>query len=264
MATQSPFSMLADALGKLTENLKAPTWLVDEAQQRLVLFLNHVLMQEPEAQARLKRQSGRVVRLPEHQGRVARAGYPVGLTIAPIIAAPGWEEAYAGLLADVAAALDGLAPDLARQVADQLMAKDALGAHARDELGISHSLRARPVQAALAEGAVRGLAHRGEPAVQQLPAETLAAGVRVDGEQVQVMVAENHADAAFVFHAELEDFEGFGAAVDDVAQHREVVARGGEGDLVEEGLAPVRELQLVEAQEFYAHPRLQFEVTRVR
>ena len=55
--------MLADALGKLTENLKAPTWLVDEAQQRLVLFLNHVLMQEPEAQARLARQKGRVVRL---------------------------------------------------------------------------------------------------------------------------------------------------------------------------------------------------------
>ena len=34
-----------------------------------------------------------------------------------------------------------------------------------------------------------------------------------DGEQVQVVVAENHTDAAFVFHAELEDFEGFGAAV---------------------------------------------------
>jgi len=39
---------------------------------------------------------------------------------------------------------------LARQVADQLMAKDALGAHARDELGISEITTARPVQAALA------------------------------------------------------------------------------------------------------------------
>lgn len=47
----------------------------------------------------------------------------------------------------------GLDPDLARQVASQLMAKDALGAHARDELGISEALSARPVQAALASAA---------------------------------------------------------------------------------------------------------------
>ncbi|MDB6158983.1 MAG: hypothetical protein JWO04_2689 [Gammaproteobacteria bacterium] len=44
----------------------------------------------------------------------------------------------------------GLDPSLARQVADQLMAHDALGAHARDELGISETLRARPIQASLA------------------------------------------------------------------------------------------------------------------
>jgi vacuolar iron transporter family protein len=44
----------------------------------------------------------------------------------------------------------GLAPELARQVADQLMAKDPLAAHARDELGISEITAARPVQAALA------------------------------------------------------------------------------------------------------------------
>ncbi len=43
----------------------------------------------------------------------------------------------------------GLDPDLARQVALQLMEKDALGAHARDELGISEISTARPVQAAL-------------------------------------------------------------------------------------------------------------------
>ena len=43
----------------------------------------------------------------------------------------------------------GLEPSLARQVADQLMAKDALTAHARDELGISEVTSARPVQAAL-------------------------------------------------------------------------------------------------------------------
>jgi VIT1/CCC1 family predicted Fe2+/Mn2+ transporter len=43
----------------------------------------------------------------------------------------------------------GLTAELAHQVADQLMAHDALGAHARDELGISAALQARPVQAAL-------------------------------------------------------------------------------------------------------------------
>jgi VIT1/CCC1 family predicted Fe2+/Mn2+ transporter len=47
----------------------------------------------------------------------------------------------------------GLDPTLAKQVAEQLMAHDALGAHARDELGISGSLSARPLQAALASAA---------------------------------------------------------------------------------------------------------------
>lgn len=47
----------------------------------------------------------------------------------------------------------GLAPPLARQVAEQLMQHDALGAHARDELGISEIVTARPVQAALASAA---------------------------------------------------------------------------------------------------------------
>lgn len=47
----------------------------------------------------------------------------------------------------------GLEPGLAQQVAEQLMAHDALGAHARDELGISETLSARPVQAALASAA---------------------------------------------------------------------------------------------------------------
>jgi vacuolar iron transporter family protein len=44
----------------------------------------------------------------------------------------------------------GLEPDLARTVARQLMAKDALAAHARDELGLSDKMAARPLQAALA------------------------------------------------------------------------------------------------------------------
>ncbi|MBK7768396.1 MAG: VIT family protein [Sulfuritalea sp.] len=47
----------------------------------------------------------------------------------------------------------GLKPRLAQQVAEQLMTHDALGAHARDELGISEVLSARPIQAALASAA---------------------------------------------------------------------------------------------------------------
>ncbi|MBU6497930.1 MAG: VIT family protein [Rhodospirillales bacterium] len=47
----------------------------------------------------------------------------------------------------------GLTPELAEQVAIQLMARDALGAHARDELGISEVTTARPVQAALTSAA---------------------------------------------------------------------------------------------------------------
>ena len=47
----------------------------------------------------------------------------------------------------------GLEPELAQRVAAQLMAHDALGSHARDELGIWDTLRARPLQAALASAA---------------------------------------------------------------------------------------------------------------
>lgn len=47
----------------------------------------------------------------------------------------------------------GLEPALARQVAEQLTLHDALGAHARDELGLSEILRARPIQAAMASAA---------------------------------------------------------------------------------------------------------------
>jgi len=51
----------------------------------------------------------------------------------------------------------GLEPSLARQVAIQLMAKDALAAHARDELGLSDIHTARPIQAALASAATFGV-----------------------------------------------------------------------------------------------------------
>jgi VIT1/CCC1 family predicted Fe2+/Mn2+ transporter len=47
----------------------------------------------------------------------------------------------------------GLAPGLAAQVAEQLSARDALAAHARDEIGISETTQARPIQAAFASAA---------------------------------------------------------------------------------------------------------------
>lgn len=47
----------------------------------------------------------------------------------------------------------GLSPELARQVAIEMTAHDALGAHARDELGIIETMNAKPVQAALASAA---------------------------------------------------------------------------------------------------------------
>jgi VIT1/CCC1 family predicted Fe2+/Mn2+ transporter len=47
----------------------------------------------------------------------------------------------------------GLEPALARKVSEQLMAHDALGAHARDELGITETLSARPIQAAVTSAA---------------------------------------------------------------------------------------------------------------
>jgi ubiquinone biosynthesis protein UbiJ len=59
MATQSPFPFLDGLFRQLSNGLKPPPWLVDEMQRRLVLMLNHVLMQEPQAQARLVRQAGR-------------------------------------------------------------------------------------------------------------------------------------------------------------------------------------------------------------
>ena len=50
-------------LESLASRLQPPAWVVDEGQQRLVLFLNHVLMQEKAAQDRLLRQKGRMVKV---------------------------------------------------------------------------------------------------------------------------------------------------------------------------------------------------------
>ena len=57
MTTTSPFSFLES----IASRFQPPSWVVDEGQQRLVLFFNHVLMQEKEAQDRLARKKGNVI-----------------------------------------------------------------------------------------------------------------------------------------------------------------------------------------------------------
>jgi ubiquinone biosynthesis protein UbiJ len=54
-----PLNFLQSLLG----SIRPPQWVVDELQNRLVLFLNHVLMQEKAAQDRLRRQKGKAVRI---------------------------------------------------------------------------------------------------------------------------------------------------------------------------------------------------------
>ena len=61
MATQSPFFMMEAILQNFNLPLTPPAWAIDETHRRIVLLLNHVLMQEPQAMERLVRQKGRVV-----------------------------------------------------------------------------------------------------------------------------------------------------------------------------------------------------------
>jgi ubiquinone biosynthesis protein UbiJ len=111
MATQSPFPFLDELVSKLSSGLRPPPWLVEEAQRRMVLLVNHVLMQEPEAQARLVRQSGRVLQA-QWRGFLLRVvATPAGLLeLAPDAAQPDltltvteespWELAQAALRGD--------------------------------------------------------------------------------------------------------------------------------------------------------------------
>ncbi|HWI78806.1 MAG TPA: hypothetical protein VNS31_06385 [Ramlibacter sp.] len=79
MATQSPFPFLDDLFSRLSSGLQPPAWMVDEIQRRVVLLVNHVLMQEPEAQARLARQSGRVLQAQWRSFVVRLVATPAGL-----------------------------------------------------------------------------------------------------------------------------------------------------------------------------------------
>ena len=107
MATSSPFSFLGELLDRIGGTLQPPAWAVQELHHRLVLLLNHVLMQEPAAMERL---------LP-HQGRSALfqwRRFTLQLTVTP-----------AGLL-DLAAA--GTPPELTLTVTEESLAALAQGA----------------------------------------------------------------------------------------------------------------------------------------
>lgn len=79
MATQPPFPLLDGLFERLSAGLQPPAWFVDETQRRLVLLLNHVLMQEPQARERLVRQAGRVLEAQWRQFNVRLAATPAGL-----------------------------------------------------------------------------------------------------------------------------------------------------------------------------------------
>jgi ubiquinone biosynthesis protein UbiJ len=90
MATpQSPFSFLDGLFERVAAGPQPPQWLVRELQQRMVLFLNHVLMQEKEAMDRLVRQKGRIARVQWRVYSMALVITPAGLfNLAPDTATP--------------------------------------------------------------------------------------------------------------------------------------------------------------------------------
>ncbi|MGF6214056.1 ubiquinone biosynthesis accessory factor UbiJ [Comamonas sp. 4034] len=79
MATQSPFSFPGGIFARILDSAQPPQWLVSEVQHRVVLFLNHVLMQESIAMERLTRQSGRVVQVQWRSIQLALQITPAGL-----------------------------------------------------------------------------------------------------------------------------------------------------------------------------------------
>jgi ubiquinone biosynthesis protein UbiJ len=78
MPSSAP-NFLDQIFDRIGNALQPPGWMVLEMQRRLVLALNHVLQQEPEAQARLKRQSGRLVEAHWRHFTVRLVATPAGL-----------------------------------------------------------------------------------------------------------------------------------------------------------------------------------------
>ncbi|MEY2736403.1 MAG: hypothetical protein RLZ58_1812 [Pseudomonadota bacterium] len=74
-----PFGLIDAVADRLGSTLRPPAWAVHEAQQRLVLLLNHILQQEPAALERLRRQAGRVAQLGWRDISLRLAVTPAGL-----------------------------------------------------------------------------------------------------------------------------------------------------------------------------------------
>lgn len=79
MATQSPFHLLEGLAQSLAAGFQPPPWAVEEIQRRIVLLLNHVLMQEKAAMARLVRQKGSIVLVQWRQFSMRFLVTPAGL-----------------------------------------------------------------------------------------------------------------------------------------------------------------------------------------
>jgi ubiquinone biosynthesis protein UbiJ len=73
-----------DFLQSLLAKLQPPDWVVEELQNRLVILLNHVLMQEPQAQERLRRQQGKPVRVQWGDFHLTLAATAAGLLERPM------------------------------------------------------------------------------------------------------------------------------------------------------------------------------------
>ncbi len=79
MAIQSPFSLLEGFFQNFQLPVSPPDWLVEESHRRVVLLMNHVLMQEPQAMERLARQKGSVVLVQWQQWTFKVRMTPAGL-----------------------------------------------------------------------------------------------------------------------------------------------------------------------------------------
>lgn len=101
MQTFTLFPPLLSGLAEqVAQRIQPPQWLLHEGRQRLVLFLNHILMQQPAAMQRLARQNGRVIHIQAGRQRTGDAG-----------AMPPWSSLT---LSITAAGLFNLAPAHAR------------------------------------------------------------------------------------------------------------------------------------------------------
>lgn len=79
METQSPFSWWVQQAQAIASRIQPPAWLIDEGQQRAVLLINHVLMQEPQACERLRRVAGQRVEVRWRQFSFCVVFTPAGL-----------------------------------------------------------------------------------------------------------------------------------------------------------------------------------------